>query len=76
MTLDYRNPRHVAPRQRHRRGGTQPDGADDRLGGGLVVGDPAGVRAGSHVRYGEKLQSPPETLPSGYAALLYLYNLR
>lgn len=28
------------------------------------------------VRYGEKLQNPPGTLPSGYAALLYLYDLR
>jgi hypothetical protein len=28
------------------------------------------------VRYGEKLETPPKTLPSGYAALLYLYDLR
>ncbi len=27
-------------------------------------------------RYGQELKTPPETLPSGYAALLYLYNLR
>lgn len=28
------------------------------------------------VRYGETLLNPPETLPSGYAAFLYLYDLR
>lgn len=28
------------------------------------------------IEYGRKLESPPETLPSGWAALLYLYNLR
>jgi hypothetical protein len=27
-------------------------------------------------KYGRQLQSPPETLPSGWAAVLYLYNLR
>jgi hypothetical protein len=27
-------------------------------------------------RYGRQLQSPPETLPSGWASVLYLYNLR
>jgi hypothetical protein len=27
-------------------------------------------------RYGQELKSPPDILPSGYAALLYLYNLR
>jgi hypothetical protein len=28
------------------------------------------------VKYGHELQTPPNTLPSGWAALLYLYNLR
>ena len=28
------------------------------------------------VRYGEGLESPPNLLPSGWAALLYLYDLR
>jgi hypothetical protein len=28
------------------------------------------------VRYGEGLESPPNMLPSGWAALLYLYDLR
>jgi hypothetical protein len=28
------------------------------------------------VKYGRELESPPERLPSGWAALLYLYNLR
>lgn len=28
------------------------------------------------VHYGQKLQTPPRMLPSGWAALLYLYNLR
>lgn len=28
------------------------------------------------VRYGRQLESPPPSLPSGWAALLYLYNLR
>jgi hypothetical protein len=28
------------------------------------------------VRYGRALKSPPRQLPSGWAALLYLYNLR
>lgn len=28
------------------------------------------------VKYGKLLKSPPEVLPSGWAALLYLYNLR
>ena len=28
------------------------------------------------VKYGRELQAPPNTLPSGWAALLYLYNLR
>jgi len=28
------------------------------------------------VKYGHELQAPPNTLPSGWAALLYLYNLR
>jgi hypothetical protein len=28
------------------------------------------------VRYGEELKAPPTMLPSGWAALLYLYNLR
>ncbi len=28
------------------------------------------------VRYGKKLEQPPRLLPSGWAALLYLYNLR
>jgi hypothetical protein len=28
------------------------------------------------VKYGEKLKEPPETLPSGWAALLYFYNIR
>lgn len=28
------------------------------------------------VRYGAELDDPPDTLPSGYAALLHLYNLR
>ena len=28
------------------------------------------------VRYGEGLESPPNVLPSGWAALLYLYDLR
>ena len=27
-------------------------------------------------KYGKDLQSPPEVLPSGWAAVLYLYNLR
>jgi hypothetical protein len=28
------------------------------------------------VRYGKDLEHPPRMLPSGWAALLYLYNLR
>ncbi|MDO8429947.1 MAG: hypothetical protein Q7S73_01095 [bacterium] len=28
------------------------------------------------VRYGKSLESPPDMMPSGWAALLYLYNLR
>lgn len=28
------------------------------------------------VKYGHELPAPPNTLPSGWAALLYLYNLR
>jgi hypothetical protein len=28
------------------------------------------------VRYGKKLKMPPAMLPSGWAAFLYLYNLR
>lgn len=28
------------------------------------------------VRYGKELKSPPRMMPSGWAALLYLYNLR
>lgn len=28
------------------------------------------------VRYGTKLKAPPQTLPSGWAAFLYLYSLR
>ncbi len=28
------------------------------------------------VKYGHELQAPPNMLPSGWAALLYLYNLR
>ena len=28
------------------------------------------------VKYGHQLKAPPNTLPSGWAALLYLYNLR
>mgnify|MGYP001580252700 CR=1 FL=1 len=28
------------------------------------------------VRYGKSLKSPPDMMPSGWAALLYLYNLR
>ncbi len=28
------------------------------------------------VRYGRELEEPPESLPSGWAAVLYLYNLR
>jgi len=28
------------------------------------------------VRYGQSLNAPPRTLPSGWAALLYLYQLR
>lgn len=28
------------------------------------------------IRYGEKLEKPPLMLPSGWAAVLYLYNLR
>ncbi|MBF0548075.1 MAG: hypothetical protein HQM08_26795 [Candidatus Riflebacteria bacterium] len=28
------------------------------------------------IRYGEKLESAPNSLPSGWAGLLYLYNLR
>ena len=28
------------------------------------------------LKYGRELQFPPERLPSGWAALLYLYNLR
>lgn len=28
------------------------------------------------VRYGKELEAPPSMLPSGWAALLYLYNLR
>jgi len=28
------------------------------------------------VKYGKKLDAPPNLLPSGWAALLYLYNLR
>lgn len=27
-------------------------------------------------KYAEKLEEPPETLPSGWATVLYLYNLR
>jgi hypothetical protein len=27
-------------------------------------------------KYGKELNEPPETLPSGWAAVLYLYNLR
>jgi len=28
------------------------------------------------VKYGKELNSPPQSLPSGWAAFLYLYNLR
>jgi hypothetical protein len=28
------------------------------------------------VKYGKELKAPPQTLPSGWAAILYLYNLR
>jgi hypothetical protein len=28
------------------------------------------------VKYGKELEKPPQLLPSGWAALLYLYNLR
>ena len=28
------------------------------------------------VKYGDELEEPPSALPSGWAALLYLYNLR
>lgn len=28
------------------------------------------------IRYGKELDEPPSTLPSGWAAMLYLYNLR
>lgn len=28
------------------------------------------------IRYGQELEAPPSVLPSGWAALLYLYNLR
>ena len=28
------------------------------------------------VKYGKELKAPPRTMPSGWAALLYLYNLR
>ncbi len=28
------------------------------------------------IKYAEKLEEPPEMLPSGWAAVLYLYNLR
>ncbi len=28
------------------------------------------------VKYGQTLEAPPETLPSGWAAVLYLYGLR
>ena len=28
------------------------------------------------VKYGKSIKSPPDLLPSGWAALLYLYNLR
>lgn len=28
------------------------------------------------VKYGKKLECPPQLLPSGWAAILYLYNLR
>ena len=28
------------------------------------------------VKYGKELKTPPQTLPSGWAAVLYLYNLR
>jgi hypothetical protein len=28
------------------------------------------------VRYGRQLEHPPRHLPSGWAAFLYLYNLR
>jgi hypothetical protein len=28
------------------------------------------------VKYGRELEEPPSTLPSGWAALLYLYDLR
>ncbi len=28
------------------------------------------------IEYGRKLEAPPQTLPSGWAALLYLYDLR
>ncbi|MGZ5440666.1 MAG: hypothetical protein ACXW31_08470 [Thermoanaerobaculia bacterium] len=38
-------------------------------------------RAQSHweyeaIEYGRKLDAPPQTLPSGWAAVLYLYDLR
>ena len=28
------------------------------------------------VKYGKELDSPPQMLPSGWASLLYLYNMR
>ena len=28
------------------------------------------------VKYGKQIESPPLSMPSGWAALLYLYNLR
>jgi hypothetical protein len=28
------------------------------------------------VKYGKELEKPPEMLPSGWAGLLYLYNMR
>jgi hypothetical protein len=28
------------------------------------------------VKYGSELEEPPNPMPSGWAALLYLYNLR
>jgi hypothetical protein len=28
------------------------------------------------VKYGRELEYPPRVMPSGWAALLYLYNLR
>ncbi len=29
-----------------------------------------------HVKYGRELSEPPQLMPSGWAALLYLYNIR